>query len=431
MVIKKQNSQNNNKGKQNSSSPPQKVKTQPGIYKSLKQVVPRGLGVIGNLIEPGLGNLADAVSTKAMDLFGKITGFGDYTVEANSLVAHPGSVEPPPSKFGDGSIRIKGTDFVGFVKVKAISGGNFQKIARYWISPSNVHLFPKLSIKAQMYQKAIMHGLIIRLVSTCSESITTPNGQMSIPTMLACTKYNTKEADFENESQFLNSFFCSDARVNKDFMHPVECDRSTQPTNVIMLWPQRPLVGAVRDSQFENLGVLELAQVGGSQTSEFVAYKMYADYDCELIQPLVRHSASLSDHYKLTAIGNGVNFSNITPTSSSTSYSSWQPLYSITGNVITFPDDVYGEFEIEYNGYYSAPTAVVGGAWTLGGNCTAVSLYNNDTTAAVWTFGTTTSIAISKIAVKVTGGGTVTIGDMTSTNWQRADLFIDSIEVEN
>jgi len=417
--------------KKQKQKPPQKVKTQPGIYKSLQQVIPKGLGLLGNLVEPGLGNIADLVSTKAMDLFGKITGFGDYTVEANSLVANPGSFEPPPSKFGDGSIRIKGTDFVQFLKIKAISGGNFQHLGRYWVSPSNVNLFPKLSIKAAMYQKAIIHGCIIRFESTCSESISTTGGQMSIPTLMACTKYNTKEGILRNESEFLNSFFCCDKRVNKDFLHPMECDRSVQPTNVIMLWPRKPLVDAVRDSQFENLGVLELAQVGGAQTSDFVAYKMYADYDVELLQPLIRSSAPLSDHYKLTTIANGANFTGVTPTSSSTSYGSYQPEYTITGNVITFNDNVYGDYEVEYDAYYSVATAVVGGAWTAGGNCSAVTLYNNDSSASMWTFGTTTQIAVSKYAVKVSGGGTLTIGDMTATNWLRADLFIDSIDVQN
>ena len=403
--------------------------TQPGITKVLKDVIPGGVKLIGDMIEPGLGTLGDVVTRKAMDLFGKITGFGDYDVKVNSLIADPTNANPLPAKFGDGSIRKRGTDFIKFVKVKA--GGAFKLDDTFFISPSNPKLFPKLSIEAQLYQKSILHGAIIRLESACSESISTNNGDMSIPTLIVAALYNLKESDFQDEVEMLNTYLCSDKRVNKDFLHPIECDRSQQPTNVLLNWAQLPLPGYVRDPQFENLGKLFVAHIGGTQSSDFTAYKMYIDYDVEFLQPIVRKTIQMEDHYQSTSLVSGNNLGAGVMTSSSTSKSFYEPLYTISGNTITFNDSAYGNFEVGVYVSHSSGTAGTGGTWTKSGLITDLNVYKGDTVAQITT-GTNTSTAhFSCYSFKVKGAGSVTLADMAGINNPVVDIYIESQPISN
>jgi hypothetical protein len=385
--------------------------------------------MLGDLVEPGLGRIGDMVSSKAMDLFGKITGFGDYTVTQNSLVADPNNSSPLPAKFGDGSIRKRGTDFVKFVTIKA--GGTFQLDDTFFISPSNPKLFPKLSIESQLYQKAIIHGCIIRFESACSESITTTGGDMSIPTLIACTLYNLKEADFQDEVEMFNTYFCSDKRVNKDFVHPLECDRSHQPTNVLLNWAQVPLPGYVRDPQFENMGKLFVAHIGGTQSTAFKAYKMYVDYDVEFLEPIVRKTIQMEDHYLCATNAPGHILDVGVATSSSTIKGYYEPLYTISGNTITFNDSAYGQFEIEYIGYYSAATVAAGGVWSKTGAITETNVYNGDTVAQITTTASSSVVHVTKYSFKVKGSGTVSVTDMAATNFSKGEFFIESQSLTN
>jgi hypothetical protein len=393
------------------------------IYQSLKEVIPGGIKFLGDAIEPGLGTLGSLVTKKAMDWFGKVTGFGDYTVKSNSLIANPTG---GPPLFGTPGFRVRDKEFVKFIKVP--SNGNFKVVDKFWLNPSNPVLFPKLSIKAQLYQLYKMHGMIIYLESCCSESITTTGGDMSIPTALVCTKYNLKEKDFANESQMMNSFFCSDKRINKDLYHPIECDASQAQVDKLYTWAHDPEVGFTRDPNLQDMGATLVAFVGGQQTTEFKAYKMYVDYDVEFFKPIYNTQPELSDHYKLTACVAGQMFDGVDVTTSSSSYSDPQKLYSVAGNVITFNDNVYGLFEITYQGYYSLLGVTAGFAPTLAGGVSALTLYNNGTASDINNIGDTSLVLFRKIAVNVKGGGTITLTDVSGINWTRADVFIESLE---
>jgi hypothetical protein len=249
---------------------------------------------------------------------------------------------------------------------------------------------------------------------------------MGIPSLLAGTVYNLREDDLENESQFLNLFFGNDKRVNKDFVHPIECDRSLQPTNVLLNWATKSRPGTVKDPNMESLGHFELAQIGGTQTTAFAAYKMYVDYDVELLQPIVRTSPQIADHIEVTTYVSGDMFNGTLQTTSS-SYGALEKMYSIALNVITFDPSVYGSFEIEYDAYYSSATAITGATWTFGGNASGILMNNLDGAATVSTFGSTVGLGISRVCAKIVGGGTLTMANASSANWVRADVFINSI----
>lgn len=400
------------------------VKTQPGIIHSLKPIVSEGLGLLGDGLLPGSGALARMIAPKAMDLFSKITGFGDYTLEQNSLVAHP-EVKAPPPVFGDGSIREKGSEFVGIINTAPTS--DFRKLDHFLISPSNPKLFPKFSQKAALFQKNVIHGLIFRFESLCSESFTGGTSNMAIPNIAAVTSYDVTAEDPVNLSEVLNTFFNSGSRVNKDFLHPVECDPKMRTVTVLDNWSKKRGETETRDARFSNLGNLILCGYGGQQSSPFPAYKMFVEYDIELIMPIIRKGVVLSDMFKCSAPETGKPLAGVTMDSDSTEYGYPEKPYDVYDNTIVFSPYCYGDFEITVLVKYTSGASTVTLAQSVSGNAAYLNYYDGDSTYYFSNYGESSLNWINSTAVRVTGGGTITISNIPSLNWKSTELLIHNI----
>lgn len=393
------------------------------LWKTIKRVVPTGAAVLADTFYPGTGFAARDITSSAMDYFGKITGWGDYHISKNSIMSGDQGLKP---KFGDSNYRVRDTEFVRFVVTPSTT--SFTPILNLHINPSNPVLFPKLSIKAGQYQKWVCHGMIIYLDSTCSEAITTAaTGNMSIPTLMAVTTYNMIEKQPANSSSLLNSFFANSNRVNKDLVHPIECDPAQRAMEIMFTWAGRPLDLQARDPRFENLGKFFLATQGGQQTTAFQSHTMRIEYDIELIQPIVHTQLDVVDHYEQTAI-TGVLESDWVIQTSSTTYGNPQKPYTFSANRITFDESVYGAYRIGIVGVYTVGSPGFMVIPTPGGNCSALNVINNDTSPGYSTNGAALTFHQLSYHFMVNGGGYVDIPAMGAANFSRADIFIESME---
>lgn len=399
-----------------------KISVQPGIYTTLKELLPSGIQLIGDTIQPGLGTVGSLVTKKAMDLFGKITGFGDYNISSNSLVTNP--TGGPPS-FGSTSNRIRGKEYVTTLQIPA--GGQFKQLEKWFINPSNPKLFPKLSIQAQLYQSYKLHGMVLYFESLCSESVTTTDGKMSIPQVMAVTTYNLREKDLRNESEYLNSFFCSTKRVNKDFVHPIECDRSQSQVDILYTWANSPVEGFIRDPNLENHGLIQVATVGGSQTADFKGYRVYVEYDIEFMKPVFASQVKLNDHYMYEQpLIDGILTSGKL-TNSSSSFGDLQKIYKLEGNVLTFEPGVYGNFLISLYAYYDTPQTC-GWAMTASTELQDINIFRKGIESYIFS-PQPDELSIVQYAIKVQGdGGTITFTAPTATDWSFGEMFIESLE---
>lgn len=408
---------------QKRKSKPQKQKSsQPGIYTTLKELVPSGVQVVGDMIKPGLGTIGGMVTKKAMDLFGKVTGFGDYTITNNSLISNPTG---GPPMFGPENRRFYGKEFVKTIDVPG--SGDFSLRDKYYINPCNTVLFPKLSIKAQMYQQYKIHGMIIHFESTCSESVVSTNGNMSIPSVYCLTQYNLNEQDLRYEKQFLNTFFCSSKRVNKDFVHPIECDTSQSQVDVFYCWPTTPVQGYVRDPKLENFGKILIASVGGSQTNAFKAYRMFIEYDIEFFKPIYAVQPKLDDHWKLGDDVSGGVFAQAVLSDTSTTYQHLQRPYSLSGGTLTFGEECTGTYQVQLNFKYSSPQTIdipVTGASGLDN----VDIFHDDTTSILTNNGDSSTTGVYIRCFESTGGGSVTFGIPEDTDLLSGDFIISSMQ---
>jgi len=423
-MVKQQNKRKSQgkKQKSNKNKPRQvKVQTQPGIVHALTGPATALAGAVGGAIHPLLGAAGRIVTPLAMSAFSKLTGFGDYTVSQNSLIAHPDQEQPRPV-FGDGSIRKRDREFVGVVKVPAT--GVFTEIGSYRLSPSNPNLFPKLSVEASLYQKNIIHGLVFSLESMCSQSISNTTANMSIPTVTAVTQYDPNAELPKDLRQAKNQFFASSGRVNKDFLHPIECDPKMRSTTVLNNWHIRPQT--VRDENLYMMGITSLFAYGGTQTAAFESYMLYVEYDIELIMPVLPGPTTFSDEYSFGGIA--VDDPLVLPVMDSTStyYGFPEKPYKLVGDSIIFEDTYIGKVELEL---FIRRSAGVTTAISLATSSTVQPFYNyiNDTNWQLSNLGESTFSEHYLWSLEITGGGTVQFSSVTAANWVFSWLAIRTV----
>jgi len=411
--------------KQNKDSKESKKPKGSPFYKGLKSVAPDVLGTISNMYLPGTGPIVSTVSKTAMDWFGRITGFGDYNIQSNSVISDQGrSLGEPKPVFGHGGIRKKFREFVRDVTVH--TDGTFKQLFRTVVNPSNINLFPGLSIEAQKYQQYFIHGCVIELESTCSKSVTLTDGKMAIPTVILSATYDNQLDDPENPQQVMNTYFTTSRPVNEDMYHPLECDPSQRQTGILTLWNGSG--NEQSQDNLKNLCTLRAWSVGGSQTVGFVAYRMYINYDVEFLKPwLPKKIPRFSDDYTLSIPLTGDTFGALRKLDKySTTYGWSERPYSITGNVITFGDTMYGSVMICYTSGATVATIPDAQAPVLGGGAVLENIYDENTVALVTNMDGVTAAKYSflNLSVKISGGGTITFDEISDTNWDYGELVI-------
>jgi hypothetical protein len=358
-----------------------------------------------------------------MDAFSRITGFGDYQINENSLIAHPNEEAPKPV-FGHGGQREKGTEFVGFLKTPATDVWTLSE--HYLMNPSNPKLFPRLSQIAALYQQWCPHGLILRFESTCSESVSTTTTSMSIPSLIASTNYDVNAERPINAKQQLNQYFATSSRVNKDSMHPIECDPKQRPTEILYTWNNGQ---GTKDQNLSNLGDVVIAFQGGQSTNQvaFTAYKVYVEFDIEFLKSRVRSGPEFEDFYKLTVPSTGLPFgSAFVMDDISTEYNFPQIPYTVSGNTIVFDPNYDGDVLVDMMVNYTAGT-VSALDFTLTGGATALLYFMDDTDSKVQNLTETSIYSWCIQAIRISGGGTITVSNITATAWNHGSLVISSL----
>lgn len=402
------------------------VQEQPGIIKQLGSLGIDALAGLGDMYLPGIGAIAKPLGKKALDAFAKLTGFGDYTVSQNSIIGQP-NVETPRAVFGHGSERIKDSEFVQFLTFSGKT--DFLQVENFLVNPMNSKLFPKLSKKAALFQQYFLHGAVFRLESTCSDSVTLTNNQMAIPVFMVVSNYDVNAPRPTSSKVALNQFFASSARCNKDLMHPIECDPALQPMKCLYLWDKTT---ATKDQNLYNSCNTYIFSEGGVQNSPvtaFQTYKLFIDYDVELIKPKIYGTESSVDKWQGTIPLTGLPFgakSFMEDDSEHIGHPQYQ--YTFDGQKLTFDSSYTGQILLSWYTNYSSGTPVNNQSFTPSGGVSAAPYFLSDTISS-YSNATVASdgwmITESFVCVN---GGTITLPDITDVNWSSSELIITLIE---
>lgn len=402
----------------------------------LRDLTPYVSGVsaaIANMISPGSGSAVGKLASSGMSAFRKITGWGDYEVTSNSIVANPQTT--PLFSSNPGNMRIQQKEFISLVTCK--SGGAEYGIFRKKITPSDSTLFPWLSKFAVMYQKYKIHGMVFVYEQKCNKGVANATGNMSAPQIVMAYQSNVLDRSLDNVRDMKSTKYTTSGVVMNDLFLPIECAPGDYPIDKMFI--KRTGGPTVYDARFESFGQVVIKTIGGAQTADFTSGELHVTYDIELYDPIYFAAGNAkSYHFDLTGYGDYADTSEIF----TGSYLGSQPSYKLKdqlnsyfddsimldtpANSIVFDPSVYGRFLIllQYDGpdgsvnYFTGVTASNG--------ATMVSDILDGGVPGSQVIEPTKGSFVYYATVEVKGGGIVTFGTTSGSidGVAKADLFI-------
>jgi len=226
------------------------------------------------------GRVGEFLGDAAQQVFKRITGFGDYTVNGNTLLS--GS---PPMFTGSGGRRstiIRHREFISDVT----SSTSFN-VTSYPINPGMTPAFPWLSTIAMNFEEYWIHGLVFEFKSTSGTGVGTTN--LALGTVIMASQYNSMASSFTSKLQMENYEFSTSISPDKSSLHPVECKPDVTP--VCRLYVRNAAPPANADLRLYDLAEFQLATVG-MQSAGFIVGELWCTYEIELIKPKLNTTLS-------------------------------------------------------------------------------------------------------------------------------------------
>lgn len=274
---------------------------------------------IGNAV--GYPDAGAALGARLGKHIARIIGSGDYEtnapdVAANSLI---NGKMTPNSSFGSSThtTRVRHREYVQDLATSG-TAGQFSNQG-FALNPANAQLFPYLSQLAQNYEKFVVHGFVIELVSTTSPY----NSNSAMGSVVVTATFNSATAIFVTKNAMENSEEAVSARFDRNLCYGLECADSASKEYYIDN-------GNTVDTVFTSPQLLNycLVQIATAPASTFptnsVVYEMWITYDISLIGPKISPSrygiaswlcSPLSNQFligtptEITSVGNMANFS--------------------------------------------------------------------------------------------------------------------------
>lgn len=215
------------------------------------------------------------------DMYSRVTGFGDYEVTSNTLLAP--SVVPD---FGPNSVRITHKEYLG-----NIDGSVGFATQTYPLNPGMSTTFPWLAAIARNYQQYRINGLIFNYVSTSAFALGTTNSALG--KVILATNYNAEDPAFTSTVSMLATQFSNYARPADAVAHAIECAPTDTANNVYYV--RTDLDGKQKDLRVTDLGFTQISTEGMQSTSEVGG--LWITYDITLMKPILNAEAVVSDGF--------------------------------------------------------------------------------------------------------------------------------------
>jgi len=248
---------------------------------SLKQAVKESIhsGARGVLTDIGsmAGSLLGPTGAKygghAANLLADIMGFGDYTVDKNSL--SEGTQVPIFDAKGKRSLIVRHREFL-----QDVQGSEDFALQNFFINPGVNGTFPWLSGIANSFQEFKIHGLIFEFVSTSGNAVSSADAALG--TVIMATNYNCTRPNFLNKSEMEQSEFSCSTKPSESLIHPIECDITQTPMPCQYI--RTSGVPSGQDQRFYDLGNFQLATDG--MQSAYIVGELWVSYEVEFLKPI-------------------------------------------------------------------------------------------------------------------------------------------------
>lgn len=228
-----------------------------------------------------------------------IKGFGDYTLNKNSLM---GQGPPIVTNAKDRSFIFRHREYISDITATIDFSVN-----EFTINPSDINTFPWLAQLASSWEQYKFEGLLFEFKTMSSPNVLSASATTALGTVIMATQYDVLDGPFANKREMENYEFASSTVPYKSMIHPVECAR--KETTLTELYIRDGPLPDSADPRFYDLGKLSIA-TQGMQADEGVIGELWATYELRLMKPKIPNDAFQTgvDWYNLETIANAVPY---------------------------------------------------------------------------------------------------------------------------
>jgi hypothetical protein len=341
------------------------------------------------------GQIGKKIGKGMYNLFANMTGFGDYAINANTLM--DGGMNPPQvvNSFNNGGFIVRHREYL-----RDINATTAFTLTSLNINPGLVASFPWLAAVADQFEQYRFRGLVFEFKSLSSDAVLSSSTSSALGSVVMATQYDVLDPPFPNKFNMENYEFANSNKPSISFYHPIECARNQ--TTITEQYVRSGSVPAGADQRFYDLGTFNLATVG-MQAASGVCGELWCTYEIELLKPKLTTDEGyslLTDHYRLGTASSAQPFGI---TSVLAAGSSIGGTFNTNGTIYNFPSFIV-------DGNYLVLWSVIGGSVTLvnpaisspGNGLSILAYWNNDTGGSVLVPNTTiTTTAIIGVIVKI------------------------------
>lgn len=224
--------------------------------------------------------IGGAIGQWGQNRFRALTGFGEYNVTRNSLLAE--GTDPPEIINSSGHCTIiRHREYVGDLLSGDIPvGGSVTDfdLNKWTIQPGNPALFPWLSTIADNYQEWEARGIIVELKTLTSDF----SDKSVLGSMFCGTQYNVLEADPSSKRHLENLQYSTSSKPSESIIHAIECSASLNAQT--HLYVAQDGVVKTGDSRLYDLGNLYLGSQGIPVEHAPIA-EIWVSYEIALYKP--------------------------------------------------------------------------------------------------------------------------------------------------
>lgn len=382
---------------------PRRVRRVPQAPRPRQSIVPNSIG----------SQLGSVIGHGAQMLVKYITGFGDYSINNNSIMNR--GVQPPELINSKNAFIVRHREYIA--DVLATTG--FVNTV-YPINPGMASTFPWLAGIAGNFEEYRLRGLVFEFKSMSSDAVLSTAANSALGTVIMATQYNSLLNSFTDKKTMENYEYANSSKPSESFIHPVECKAAINPLAELYIRTNNSTSGDIR---FYDIGEFQIA-TQGMQVAGGVIGELWATFEVELLKPRLNSQVALTDHFQLispTAINPLGTSQVLIPTSTLGT--------TVSGGFrITFPATVAaGLFLINY--YISGTAAVLVAPPLTLSNCVLKSYFLNDSYSTPSNGGSTSANFLALWVLQVIGpSATIIFGINTiPTAATGGDLIITSI----
>lgn len=254
-----------------------------------------GFGSLGGGVGAfGGAGLGYQLGSSAGSLIDQLTGMGEYSIKANSILAKVDEGVQIPS-FGNltNATIVQHRSFVQDIVTPA--NPLVFNVQQFRINPANQQLFPWLSTLANSFEQYQILGMVFQYKSLSSDSATT----LALGSVTMGTKYEANDPPFRNKIEMENAQYTCSGKPCDTFIHALECD-PTVMSDPIKYNLQSGIYPIGKDPRGYDVGTFEIATTGLPSTAGEILGELWITYEVALFRPLL-NTISASDRYTITA----------------------------------------------------------------------------------------------------------------------------------